>query len=100
MTAAIIADLDHRFLLQLNSQVLISEQRGGAWRITAGDRTYTLPIADVVALPIDNSTAERLAQWVGQRLWAALQATGSPNIRKLTVGIEEMPGQTGWYTVE
>ncbi len=100
MTAAIIADLDHKFLLQRESKVLDAEECGGAWQMTAGDRSYVLPCADVVALPIDNTTAERLAEWVGQRLWEALRAKGATSVRRLTVGIEEMPGQTGWYTVE
>jgi len=100
MTAAIIADLDHKFLLQANSKVLEAVERGGAWRIKVGDSAYVLPHAGVMPLPIDNTTAERLAGWVGQRLWEDLRAKGAANIRRLTVGIEEMPGQTGWYTVE
>ena len=100
MTAAIIEDLDHRFLLQLESNVLDAVERNGTWRIKAGTRSYVLPSADVMPLPIDNTTAERLAGWVGQRLWHALRTKGASNIRRLTVGIEEMPGQTGWYTVE
>jgi len=100
MAATIIAELDHRFLLQVDSRVLLSEERGGAWGIETGDRGYVLPSSDVVALPIDNTTAERLAGWVGRRLWADLRAKGASNIRRLTVGIEEIAGQTGWYTVE
>ena len=54
----------------------------------------------MIALPIDNSTVERMAEWLGGRLQAFLREAGAVNIRKLSVGIEEMPGQAGWYTVE
>ncbi len=100
MTAAIVAGLDHKFLLQRKSQALESIERDGAWRIGFGDRGYVLPCSDVMPLPIDNTTAERLAEWIGRCLWEALRARGATNVRRLTVGIEEMPGQTGWYTVE
>jgi 6-pyruvoyltetrahydropterin/6-carboxytetrahydropterin synthase len=63
-----------------------------------------LPKADVVALPIDNSTAERLAEWfagrLGEELGASLsgrQAAGATNVTAITVGVEEAPGQAAWY---
>jgi len=43
---------------------------------------------------------ERLAEWFAGRLRAALAEHGASNIKRLTVGIEEMPGQAGWYTAE
>jgi hypothetical protein len=33
-------------------------------------------------------------------LLADLRKQGATNLHKLSVGIEEMPGQAGWYTVE
>lgn len=99
-TKAIIDELDHKFLLQRESPVLEIEEEEGAWEIRYRDRFYVFPKNDVVALPIDNSTAERLAEWVAGRLLAALRDAGAGKIRTLTVGIEEMPGQAGWYTVE
>lgn len=99
-TKAIIDELDHKFLLQRESRVLEIAEQEGAWEIRYRDRCYVFPRNDVVALPIDNSTAERLAEWVAGRLLASLREAGAGKIRTLTVGIEEMPGQAGWYTVE
>jgi len=99
MARGIAEELDHRFLLQRNSRLLEIEELAGAWRITFGERSYTFPADDVLALPIENSTAERISEWVSERLQAALRDAGAVNITRLTVGIEEMPGQTGWYTV-
>ncbi len=99
-TKAIVDELDHKFLLQRESRVLQVEQQEGAWVVAFGERRYVFPASDVAVLPIDNSTAERLAEWVAQRLLSYLRESGATSLRRLTVGIEEMPGQTGWYTVD
>ncbi len=100
LTKAIADELDHKFVLQLESRVLTIAEKEHDWEISYEDRRYVFPKSDVAALPIDNSTAERLAEWFAQRLRSALTEHGASNIKRLTVGIEEMPGQTGWYTAE
>jgi 6-pyruvoyltetrahydropterin/6-carboxytetrahydropterin synthase len=91
--------LDHHFLLQRNSRHLLSEERNGVWVIRFQDRRrYEFPSSDVLALPIDNSTAERLAEWIHGELVAGLRAQKAANVRRLSVGVEEMPGQTGWFS--
>jgi 6-pyruvoyltetrahydropterin/6-carboxytetrahydropterin synthase len=98
--AKAIADmLDHRFLLQRDSRTLAITERDGGWEIRFENRHYRFPAADVVVLPIDNTTAERLAEWFANRLLDGFPPAASKTIRKLTVGVEEMSGQTGWYTV-
>jgi 6-pyruvoyltetrahydropterin/6-carboxytetrahydropterin synthase len=99
-TKTIIDELDHKFLLQAESRVLQIEREGDVWHIHFADRHYHFPAGDVVALPIDNTTAERIAEWVAGRLIAALRSSGGDNLGRLRVGIEEMPGQVGWYTVD
>ncbi len=99
-TKAIVDDLDHHFILQLQSRALTINQSETTWEVRFGDRGYVFPKSDVAALDIDNSTAERLAEWVATRLIAHLRNAGATTARKLTVGIEEMPGQAGWYTVD
>ncbi len=99
-TRAIAEELDHHFILQRDSRHLAIEELADTWRISFGPRVYILPKSDVIALPIDNSTAERISEWVSGRLQAVLRDAGATNIRRLTVGIEEMPGQAGWYTVD
>ena len=99
-TKAIIDELDHKFLLQRESKLLRINELEDSWELTFAARHYRFPKEDVVALPIDNTTAERIAEWVAGRLAESLQHSGARNLAKLTVGIEEMPGQAGWYTVE
>ena len=91
-------ELDHKFLLQRSSRVLGIEETADAWQLrVAGTRRYVLPKGDVVALPIDNTTAERLAEWFHGAIAAGLRHAGAGNIRRLRVEVEEAPGQAGWY---
>jgi 6-pyruvoyltetrahydropterin/6-carboxytetrahydropterin synthase len=92
----VCAELDHKFLLQGTSQ-LLSVDRGDEIRMTFADRTYVFPRGDVVELPIDNTTAERIAEWIGTRVIEALREGAFSNITGLRVGVEEAPGQSGWW---
>ncbi len=99
-TKSIADELDHKFILQLESPLLNVEEQPESWTISFGERTYVFPKSDVAALPIDNSTAERIAEWIANRLLPVMQSRPGGKFRKLSVGVEEMPGQAGWYTVE
>ncbi|MBM4415433.1 MAG: 6-pyruvoyl tetrahydrobiopterin synthase [Chloroflexi bacterium] len=90
-------ELDHRFLLQARSPLLDIAHDEGRWRLRFGDRGYVFPDADVVALPIENSTAELLAQWLWERVAEGLAGGGHDTIARLAVEVEEMPGQAGGY---
>lgn len=96
---ALADQLDHKFLLQRESRVLDITETAESWEVSFGGRRYVFPKSDVAVLPIDNSTAERLAEWLGTQLWDGLETAHGDTIHKLTVGVEEMPGQAGWYTV-
>ena len=61
---------------------------------------YRLPKHDVAALPIDNSTAERLSQYIAGQLIESLEVSGPPGIARLRVGVEEMPGQAAWFETD
>lgn len=92
--------LDHHFLLQAESPHLELEQADGAWTIRFKDREYRIPDRDVIALPIENSTAELLAQWIAGRVIEGLRSESHSNIRRLAVDVEEMPGQAGGYACD
>ncbi len=89
--------LDHLFLLQRNSKLLEITEAAEGWTIRFGDRVYQFPASDVIALPIENSTAELLAEWICERVIAGLDAGEHDNIRRVGVDVEEMPGQSGGY---
>ena len=97
---AIADELDHKFLLQAESKHISSRREGSSWVVSYRDRTYQFPASDVFPLPIENTTVECLSEWFAGRLLDGLRAAGATHLTRLTVGIEEMPGQAGWYTVE
>ncbi len=97
MARRICDELHHRFLLQRQSRVLEIDEGVNNWKVRFGERGWVLPKADVVALPIDNSTAERLAEWFAGRLGEELRAGGATTVAAITVGVEEAPGQAAWY---
>jgi 6-pyruvoyltetrahydropterin/6-carboxytetrahydropterin synthase len=91
--------IDHKFLLQRDSRLLLIDEHADSWEIRFGERLrYVFPKRDVAVLPIDNSTAERLAEWFHARIGAGLRATGWSNVVRLRVEVEEAPGQAGWYS--
>ena len=98
MTRDLCKELDHKFLLQRDSKVLQIDEGMSNWKVRYKERGWVLPKSDVIALPIDNSTAEQLAKWFAERIRAQLESRGASNVTSLAVGIEEMPGQAGWYT--
>ncbi len=100
MAREICRELDHKFILQRDSRELTIDEGMANWKIRYNERGWVFPKDDVIALPIDNSTSERLAQWFAGRLRERLAAAGAANIRAVTVGIEEMPGQAGWWREE
>ena len=94
---ALCHQLDHRFLLPRDNPALQVTDLRDACQIGAANRRYVIPKSDVCLLPLDNCTAERLAEWFCHRLAEAL--TGRGNITSISVGVEEAPGQTGWCTL-
>jgi 6-pyruvoyltetrahydropterin/6-carboxytetrahydropterin synthase len=97
---AIVDELDHKFLLQAESSLLDIEEGARDWTIRFNHRRYVFPREDVVALPVANTTAELLAEWIAGRLVQELHGREGARFRRMAVGVEEMPGQAGWYTVD
>lgn len=93
---------DHRFLLPLHNPYLAVTEQDTAWEIMYNAETsYRLPKSSVVALDVDNATAERLAEALAGRIVGALRERGiGETLRTLTVGIEETEMQTAFYTLD
>ncbi len=91
---ALCDEMDHKFLLQRDSRVLEIDEGMSNWKVRFGERGFVFPKADVLALPIENTTAERLAEHFAARMQAALAERGATNLGWLEVGMEEAPGQS------
>ena len=91
--------LDHRFLLQTRSPLLAVSETAEGWVVEHGGNRYVFPMSDVAPLPIANTTAELLAEWLAGAVDAALEGAEYNNIRRVFVDVEEMPGQTGGFVM-
>ncbi len=103
MLRGYIGEVNHRFLLPLHNPYFQVERSAEApeWHIHLKDGArFVLPAASVVALPFDNATAERLAEWLATRMRTDLAARGVGNIRRITVGVAETEMQTAYCTLD
>jgi 6-pyruvoyltetrahydropterin/6-carboxytetrahydropterin synthase len=92
--AAIIAELDHRVLLPSKHPQIHVTAAEESVEATFGKRRWVFPREDCVVLPLDNTTAEKLAEYIGHRLLATLrvQQLGAERLR---VEVDECFGQIG-----
>lgn len=81
--------LDERVLLPASAPIELRRDGDGV-QIAFGGRRYRFPAADVVELPLANTSIELLAQW----LWREL-APAIPNgrVETMAVSVEETDGQ-------
>jgi 6-pyruvoyltetrahydropterin/6-carboxytetrahydropterin synthase len=93
MTRAITDELDHRMLLPGQSALIRLEDDGPNWRVRYRDRTWSFPRDECVVLPVANTTAELLADYIAGRLRQALRDQRLPVPRLVRVQVEESFGQ-------
>lgn len=99
LTREICSRLDHRFLLPMSNPHLELKESAYSWEVCFQEKRYIFPRADVVELPIDNSTAELLAEYICGELQNALTAYPILNLHTMLVGVEEAPTQMAYYRV-
>ena len=99
IVAGLCQELDHTFLLPTENPALSVDREQGHYQIAFGDRRYVIPESDVLVLPIENSTAERLAEWLAHRLADELRPRGAANLSRLAVTVEEAPGQSASFAL-
>jgi 6-pyruvoyltetrahydropterin/6-carboxytetrahydropterin synthase len=95
--AKIVGELNHRVLLPTQHARIRLETSDREVTARYGDRRWIFPIGDCCLLPVVNTTAEEIAQYVGERLLATLQSRPGTldQVDYLSVGIDENQGQWG-----
>ena len=96
----VVDRLDHRMLLPTRSERVRVQQSGNEIVATYQDRRYVFPAGDVVLLPIPNTTAEMLAQWIGGEIEAMLSPAELAQTTVMEVEVEESFGQSAVYRRE
>lgn len=94
MTKAVIDELDHRMLLPTESRRILLSEEGMNVRVTYGDRYWSFPRDEFALVPIANTTAELLAEYISGRLRESMIARGWSLPRVLRVEVEESFGQS------
>lgn len=90
--------MDHRVLLPTNNPKLAFTTEGDATLVDYFEKlTYRFPTRDCAMLPIRNTTAEMLAEWVGENVIADLEAEGV-RLDAIDLEIEESPGQSATWS--
>lgn len=92
----LVERLDEHWILPGQHPELQVEFREGLCEVRYRERYYACPEQDAVVLPIDNTSSENLAAWVGRELIVEL----GRNFQKLRtsslrVSVEETLGQRG-----
>lgn len=99
LTRNICERINHHFILPMHNPHIQLVETGDAWEIVFRGKRYVLPKEDVIALPIANSTAECLAEYICHELQTSLDGHDISNIHSLLVGVSEAPTQTAYFHV-
>lgn len=90
--------MDHRVLLPTNNPKLAFRIEGAMTFVEYfGEQTYQFPTKDCAMLPIANTTAEMIAEWVAVNVREDLAKEGA-NLTFLEIEVEESVGQSATYS--
>ncbi len=90
----IIAGLDHRMLLPTEHPAVRVSTQHGEVEATFADRHWLFPQGDCALLPMANTTTEMLAQYIGERLTAAIKSSDGVSPARVRIEIAEGGGFT------
>ena len=91
--------LNEHWILPGEHPVLTYTRRAdGVTEVRYAERYYAAPSEDVIVLPINNTSSENLATWLGRELRSRLEERFSGvQVESLRLAVEETAGQRGIY---
>jgi 6-pyruvoyltetrahydropterin/6-carboxytetrahydropterin synthase len=94
----LVDEIDHKVLLPTRNPKLAFREEDGRLAVDYfGKPTYVFPRSDCALLPIPNTTAEMLAQYLGSAVREELQRLGYRHLSLLELEVEENFGQSATY---
>ena len=96
----IVDRLDHRMLLATKHPTIKVTEFENEVEARFEERRWVFPKEDCILLPIENSTAELLANWIGQQLLKDICQEEETTITSLTIEVEENFGQWAICEIE
>jgi 6-pyruvoyltetrahydropterin/6-carboxytetrahydropterin synthase len=99
---ALCSELDEMWLLPgENPEVEIAPRGDGHTEVTYRECRYMAPTAEIVVLPIANTSSELFAAWIARELDQRLtKSLGADMIQRLRVEVEETAGQGGVMEID
>lgn len=93
----IVLKLDHHVILPTRHSMIHVAVDQTAQEVTARfeNKRWVFPLSDCVLLPVVNTTAELLADYIGHQLMEATPGIFSRLISKMVVAVDENRGQWG-----
>ena len=91
--------LDHHVVLPTEHTAIKVASDDKEVLVTFADRRWIFPADDCVLLPIANTTAELLANYIGHELIDALKKKSSPMPERFRIGVDENEGQWGYCEI-
>lgn len=89
----IVNELDHRMLLPLRHRQMTITTSETEIEVRHGARRWVFPREECLMLPVEQTTAELIARWIGERLIDALRRRGVRRLERVQVEVEENFGQ-------
>lgn len=98
ITRRFVDEIDHKVLLPTQNPKLAFHENGDRVGVDYfGVPTYVFPKRDCAMLPIQNTTAEMLAQYLGIKVREELGRSGFTHLTLLELEVEENYGQSATY---
>jgi 6-pyruvoyltetrahydropterin/6-carboxytetrahydropterin synthase len=95
---ALVDQLDHRTLLPESNPCFNITRENSEVTVAVKNRRYVLPESDVLILPLSNTTAEKLAEYLAGQLRAKIGDT--VNLTACEMEVSEVEGQSAIYREE
>ena len=89
----IVNELDHRVLLPTKHPAIFVKADDTEVIATFEERRWVFPREDCVLLPIENTTAELMARWIGEQLREEICKSPECLIETIRIEVEENFGQ-------
>ena len=92
--------LDHKLMIPKNHPQIIIEDREKNYNIITPDESmFSIPKTDVLLLPIENTSAERIAAYLAYEIRSEVLAQYQFEFNELEIEVEETPGQSAVFTL-
>jgi 6-pyruvoyltetrahydropterin/6-carboxytetrahydropterin synthase len=91
-------ELDHRLLIpKFNKHLRIDEQEKNFVFTTPDGSEFSIPKTDALLIDIENTSAERIAFYLNQKIRDNVWQDYNFKFQELSVEVEETPGQSAQY---